>query len=92
VAGVEAAHRLLGVCIAEDPVWQPVVQCFGLEDGAEGLLHSDESSGFHDTEATLARDVVVAAHLTYVNHDGLAPGSQGLWDDVYDRLRPWGSI
>jgi pimeloyl-ACP methyl ester carboxylesterase len=32
----------------------------------------------------------LADYVTYVNHEGLAPGSQGLWDDVYDRLRPWG--
>jgi pimeloyl-ACP methyl ester carboxylesterase len=32
----------------------------------------------------------LAEYLTCSFDEGLAPGSQGLWNDVYDRLRPWG--
>ena len=32
----------------------------------------------------------LAGYLIYSAHAGLAPGSQGLWDDAYERLCPWG--
>jgi pimeloyl-ACP methyl ester carboxylesterase len=36
------------------------------------------------------RPGVLAEYVLYTAQQGLAPGSQGLWNDVYDRLRPWG--
>jgi len=47
VFGIESAHGLLGVLVAEDRVRQPVVQCLGPEDGAESLLHADELGVLH---------------------------------------------
>jgi pimeloyl-ACP methyl ester carboxylesterase len=32
----------------------------------------------------------MAEYLTYAFHEGLAPGSQGLWDDGCAHVRPWG--
>jgi pimeloyl-ACP methyl ester carboxylesterase len=32
----------------------------------------------------------MAEFLTYCAHEGLAPGSQGWWDDAYAHIRPWG--
>jgi hypothetical protein len=36
-------------------------------------------------------DDQMAEYLTYCDHQGLAPGSQGWWDDARAHLRPWGS-
>jgi pimeloyl-ACP methyl ester carboxylesterase len=35
-------------------------------------------------------DDEMAEYLTYCDHDSLAPGSQGWWDDACAHLRPWG--
>jgi pimeloyl-ACP methyl ester carboxylesterase len=35
-------------------------------------------------------DGQMAEYLTYYEHEGLAPGSQGLWDDACAHVRPWG--
>ena len=32
----------------------------------------------------------MAEYLTYYDHEGLAPGSQGWWDDACAHVRPWG--
>ena len=32
----------------------------------------------------------MAEYLTYCDHEGLAPGSQGWWDDACAHARPWG--
>ena len=32
----------------------------------------------------------MAEYLTYCDHEGLAPGSQGWWDDACAHVRPWG--
>jgi pimeloyl-ACP methyl ester carboxylesterase len=32
----------------------------------------------------------MAEYLAYYDHEGLAPGSQGWWDDECAHLRPWG--
>ena len=32
----------------------------------------------------------MAEYLTYAGHEGLAPGSQGWWDEGYAHIRPWG--
>src|SRR6516162_9080551 len=32
----------------------------------------------------------MAEYLTYCDHEGLAPGSQGWWDDSCAHVRPWG--
>jgi pimeloyl-ACP methyl ester carboxylesterase len=32
----------------------------------------------------------MAEFLTYADHEGLAPGSQGWWDDACAHVRPWG--
>jgi pimeloyl-ACP methyl ester carboxylesterase len=32
----------------------------------------------------------MAEYLTYCAQEGLAPGSQGLWDDACAHVRPWG--
>jgi len=39
VVRIQTQHHLLGQCIAQDRVRQPIVQRFGLENRAEGLLH-----------------------------------------------------
>ena len=36
-------------------------------------------------------DDQMAEYLTYCDHEGLAPGSQGWWDDACAHVRPWGS-
>jgi pimeloyl-ACP methyl ester carboxylesterase len=35
-------------------------------------------------------DEQMAGYLTYCDHEGLAPGSQGWWDDACAHVRPWG--
>jgi pimeloyl-ACP methyl ester carboxylesterase len=35
-------------------------------------------------------DDQMAEYLTYYDHEGLAPGSQGWWDDACAHVRPWG--
>jgi pimeloyl-ACP methyl ester carboxylesterase len=35
-------------------------------------------------------DDQMAEYLTYCDHEGLAPGSQGWWDDACAHIRPWG--
>ena len=35
-------------------------------------------------------DDQMAEYLTYCDHEGLAPGSQGWWDDACAHVRPWG--
>jgi len=35
-------------------------------------------------------DEQMAEFLTYCDHEGLAPGSQGWWDDACAHVRPWG--
>ena len=37
-----------------------------------------------------ALDDGMAEYFTYCDHEGLAPGSQGLWDDNCALVRPWG--
>jgi len=32
----------------------------------------------------------MAEYLSYADHEGLAPGSQGWWDDSCAQIRPWG--
>jgi hypothetical protein len=32
----------------------------------------------------------MAEYLTYCDHEGLAPGSQGWWDDACAHVRAWG--
>lgn len=32
----------------------------------------------------------LAEYLAYANHEGLAPGSQGWWDEGLAHIRPWG--
>jgi hypothetical protein len=36
-------------------------------------------------------DDQMAEYLTYCDYQGLAPGSQGWWDDACAHIRPWGS-
>jgi hypothetical protein len=40
--------------------------------------------------ADLVLDGQMAGYLAYYEHEGLAPGSQGLWDDACAHARPWG--
>jgi pimeloyl-ACP methyl ester carboxylesterase len=35
-------------------------------------------------------DDQMAEYLTYCDHEGLAPGGQGWWDDACAHIRPWG--
>jgi pimeloyl-ACP methyl ester carboxylesterase len=69
-----------------------------IDKDREGLLASsasDVAQGFASVSAPV--DVAVlqgegemAAWLAYAIHDGLAPGSQGYWDDSRAHLDPWG--
>ena len=64
----------------------------------EGLLAasaSEMAQGFASMSApvdaaVLQGDGEMAAWLAYAIHDGLAPGSQGWWDDNRAHLDPWG--
>jgi pimeloyl-ACP methyl ester carboxylesterase len=64
----------------------------------EGLLAasaSDLAQGFASMSAPVDAAVLqgegeMAAWLAYAIHDGLAPGSQGWWDDSRAHLDPWG--
>jgi pimeloyl-ACP methyl ester carboxylesterase len=38
-----------------------------------------------------ALNAEMAEYFTYCDHEGLAPGSQGLWDDNCALVRPWDS-
>ena len=41
------------------------------------------------TDAAVLRGEL-AEYMTRTNHEALAPGSQGWWDDSYGLIRPWG--
>jgi pimeloyl-ACP methyl ester carboxylesterase len=41
------------------------------------------------TDAAVLKDAL-AEHLVYSDHEGLAPGSQGWWDDGVAHASPWG--
>jgi pimeloyl-ACP methyl ester carboxylesterase len=64
----------------------------------EGLLAasaSEVAQGFASMSAPVDAAVLqgegeMAAWLAYAVHDGLAPGSQGYWDDNRAHLDPWG--
>jgi len=64
----------------------------------EGLLAasaSEMAQGFASMSAPVDAAVLqgegeMAAWLAYAIHDGLAPGSQGWWDDNRAHLDPWG--
>jgi pimeloyl-ACP methyl ester carboxylesterase len=64
----------------------------------EGLLAasaSEVAQGFASMSAPVDAAVLqgeseAAAWLAYAVHDGLAPGSQGYWDDGRAHLDPWG--
>jgi len=56
---------------------------------------SDLAQGFASMSApadtaVLQGESKMAAWLAYAIHDGLAPGSQGYWDDSRAHLDPWG--
>jgi pimeloyl-ACP methyl ester carboxylesterase len=56
---------------------------------------SDLAQGFASMSAPVDADVLqgegeMAAWLAYAIQDGLAPGSQGYWDDSRAHLDPWG--
>ena len=64
----------------------------------EGLLAasaSEMAQGFASVAAPVDAAVLqgegeMAAWLAYAIQDGLAPGSQGWWDDACAHVRPWG--
>jgi pimeloyl-ACP methyl ester carboxylesterase len=64
----------------------------------EGLLAAsvgDMAQGFASLGAPVDAAVLqgggeMAAWMTYAIHDGLAPGSQGWWDDGRAHVDPWG--
>lgn len=64
----------------------------------EGLLAasaSEVAQGFASMSAPVDAAVLqgeseMAAWLAYAVHDGLAPGSQGYWDDNRAHIDPWG--
>jgi pimeloyl-ACP methyl ester carboxylesterase len=68
----------------------------GINNDREGTLALSQGDLAQALESVLTpADAAVvkgelAGYLIYSAHQGLAPGSQGLWNDVYDRLRPWG--
>ena len=67
-----------------------------IDKDVEGLLAasaSDVAQGFASMSAPVDAAVLqgeVAAWLAYAVQDGLAPGSQGWWDDDRAHLGPWG--
>jgi len=69
-----------------------------IDKDREGLLAasaSDVAQGFASVSAPVDAAVLhgeseMAAWLAYAIHDGLAPGSQGYWDDSRAHLDPWG--
>jgi pimeloyl-ACP methyl ester carboxylesterase len=66
------------------------------DEDREGLLAASAGDLAQALESLLAPvDAAVlsggmAQHLADAFHEGLAPGSQGWWDDSCAQLRPWG--
>jgi pimeloyl-ACP methyl ester carboxylesterase len=62
-------------------------------EGALATSASDLAQAFGSvlspTDAAALTDEM-AEFLTYYDHEGLAPGSQGWWDDACAHVRPWG--
>jgi pimeloyl-ACP methyl ester carboxylesterase len=59
-----------------------------LATSASELAHALES--FLSPVDAAALNEEMAEYLTYYDHEGLAPGSQGWWDDACAHVRPWG--
>jgi len=76
----------------------PVAARAKMDKDREGLLAvsaSDLARAFESLlspvdAAVLQGEGGMAGWMVYAGHDGLAPGSQGYWDDMRAHLDPWG--
>jgi pimeloyl-ACP methyl ester carboxylesterase len=86
--GVPDAYRLA--------LTDPGAARAGLEEAREADLATPASglaelfADFLPPADTAVLTGGLADYITRTNHEALAPGSQGWWDDSYGQIRPWG--
>ena len=57
--------------------------------GYDGRELAQALGSFLSPADAAVMDDQMAEYLTYCDHEGLAPGSQGWWDDACAHVRPW---
>jgi pimeloyl-ACP methyl ester carboxylesterase len=72
---------LAGLCWSTGALPTRVTSASDLAVALESFLSPPDAAALNEE---------MAEYLTYCDHEGLAPGSQGWWDDACAHVRPWG--